>query len=195
MMNCSHNKMVQSLLKKRNTPIVQILANRVFLFDPLDRGSGNPDFWSRERFRTEIVQLDVIPQREATALFQTVLTSDDQTELKHIMRAQASALAASLERDDYEAAGNHWKSLARLKVIGSAEVERMILELAGMPLKHFVLRRVTSYKETALQHRFDEAEHQLSLLRVLLTHFPNEQLEYGIENLEAVLRDAREKKE
>jgi gamma-glutamyl:cysteine ligase YbdK (ATP-grasp superfamily) len=63
-----------------------------------------------------------------------------------------------------------------------------------MPIKNFVLRRVTAYKEEALQHNFDEAEGQLALLRTLLSHFPHEQLECRIEGLEAVLRASRETK-
>ena len=186
--------MVQSLLTRANTPIAQILANRIFLYDLLDRGTDNPDFWTIQRCRTAIAQLRSIPQHEAATMFQTVLTGDDETKLKHIMRVQAAALVASLERDDYQAAENHWQSLTQLKIVGGAEVEQMIRELAGMPLKHFVLRRVSSYKETALQHRFDEAERQLALLRTLLSHFPNEQLECSIHSLEVVLQDSREKK-
>jgi hypothetical protein len=122
------------------------------------------------------------------------LTGDDQTKLKHIMRAQASALAESLERDDYQAAENNWQSLTQLKIIGSTEVEQMIRELAGMPLKTFALRRVAAYREAALQHRFDEAERQLALLKTLLSHFPNERLGCSVESLEEVLRASREKK-
>ncbi len=186
--------MVQSLLTQVNTPTAQIFADRIFLFDPLNRGSNNPDFWSIERCRTEIDRLDSIPQREATTLFQTVLTGDDQTKLKHIMREQVSALAASLDRDDYQVAGSHWQSLAQLKVIGSAEVEKMIQELAGMPLRNFVLRRVAAYQETALQYKFDEAEHQLDLLRKPLSHFSDAQLGYKMKSLEALLRNSREKR-
>ena len=138
---------MRSRITQANTPTAQILAHRVFLFDPLDRGSDNPDFWSRERCRTAIAQLSSIPQREATTLFQTVLTDGDQTKLKHIMRAQAAALAASLERDDYQAAESNWQSLTQLKIIGSAEVEKMIGELAEVPLINFVLRRVSACKK------------------------------------------------
>jgi len=186
--------MVQSLLTQGNTPTAQILASRSFLFDPLDRGRDNPDFWSIERCRTEIAQLSSIPQREATTLFQTVLTDSDQTKLKHIMREQSTALAVALERDDYQAAESHWQSLTQLKIIGSVEVEQMIRELAGMPLTNFVIRRMASYREATLQHRFDEAEHQLTLLRTLISHFPDELLEYDIEDLASALRNSREKK-
>jgi energy-coupling factor transporter ATP-binding protein EcfA2 len=181
-------------ITRANKPIAKILANRVFLFDPLDRGRDNPDFWSRERCLTEIERLSIIPRREAATLFQTVLTDSDQTKLKHIMRAQAVALVASLACDDYQIAERHWQALGQLKIIGSAEVEKMIQELAGLPLLNFVQRRVAAYKETALQHRFGEAERQLALLKTLLSHFPQEQLEFNVKSLETVLRDSKEKK-
>jgi hypothetical protein len=102
-------KMGQALLKRANTPTARILASRVFIVNPLNRGRDNPDFWSIERCRTELAQLSSISQREAATMFQTVLTNEDQTKLKHIMRVQTVALAASLARDDYQAAESHWQ--------------------------------------------------------------------------------------
>ncbi len=183
-----------SLIERVNTPTIQILANRLFLFDPLDRGHDNPDFWSLERCRSEIAQLQSIPNREATTLFQTVLTDSDQTQLKLIMRNRATALAEALEQDDYEAAGNHWQSLARLKVIGSDEVEQMLKELVIAPLMSFIRRRVSSYKEEVLKYNFDEARRQLDLLKTITRHFPHELMEHKIENLSSLLSESREKK-
>jgi hypothetical protein len=185
---------VRSLVTRANIPIAQILADRVFLYDPLDRGRDNPDFWSIERCRAEIAQLSSIPQCEATTLFQTVLTSEDQTKLKQIMRVQVSALVASLERDDYQAAESYWQSLTQLEIIDSDEVEQMLREYALEPLRNFVLRRVMAYQKNALVYNFDEAERQLEVLRNLLGRFPHEQLEYSIEGLEAVLQSSREKR-
>jgi energy-coupling factor transporter ATP-binding protein EcfA2 len=186
--------LVHSLLIQSRTSVTRVLANRFFLFDPLDRGGDNPDFWSRERCRDEIAQLSSISKQDTEALFQTVLTDNDQTKLKLILRERAAALAAALEGDDYQVAGSHWKSLARLRIIGSDEVEMMIREHAGVPLAHFVLRRYSEYKDNALQYKFDAAENQLALLRTLLNNFPNERLECSIEGLEAVLRNSKEKK-
>jgi hypothetical protein len=108
------------------------------------------------------------------------------------MRAQATALAASLERDDYQAAEHTWQALAQLKIIGSAEVEQMIQELAGMPLKNFMLRHVTAYKEEALKYNFGEAERQLALLRAVLCHFPNTDLQVSLSALELLLAQCKE---
>jgi energy-coupling factor transporter ATP-binding protein EcfA2 len=183
-----------SRITQVNTPIAQILANRVFLFDPLDRGRDNPDFWSRERCRNEIAQLSSIPQREAATLFQTILTDSDQTKLKHIIRAQASALAASLAHNDYQAAGRHWQALTRLRVIGNDEVEQMVGELALSKVQQHALGCVGTFKEYAMQSQFDQAEGQISLLRMLTSHFPNTDLRISLEALEALLAQYKEKK-
>ncbi len=185
---------IRSRIAQVNTPIAQILADRIFLFDPLNRGSNNPDFWSIERCRTEIDRLDSIPQREATTLFQTVLTGDDQTKLKHIMREQASALAASLDRDDYQAAGRHWQLLAQLKVIGSAEVETMVGEHALSRVQHHVLGCVCAFRVYAVQYQFDQAERQLALLRMLTSHFCNTDLQVSLAELESLLAQCGERK-
>jgi hypothetical protein len=51
-----------------------------------------------------------------------------------------------------------------------------------------------AYQKNALVYNFDAAERQLEVLRNLLGHFPNEQLECSIEGLEAVLQSSREKR-
>jgi energy-coupling factor transporter ATP-binding protein EcfA2 len=186
--------MIRELLTKSNRPVAQILANRVFLCDPLDRGGEDSDFWSRDRCRTEIAALESIPKNEATTLFQAVLTDSDQTKLKLIMRDRVEALVQALEHDDYPAAGDHWQSLARLRIVKNDEVETMLAEQVLMPIKNFVLRRIASYQAEAARYSFDEAERQLALLRDLVSHFPHEKLECSIEDLASILRIAREKK-
>ncbi len=187
-------EIVRSLLTQKHSPIAQVLANRTFLFDPFDRATDNHDFWSPERCRNEIAQLDTIPQNEANTLFQTVLNGDDQTKLMRIIRDQSNALAQALEQDDYETAGNHWQLLEQLKVIGSDEVEQMVKELAGLPLKHFVLQHVRAYTEETLKYNFEEAEQKLILLRDLLSRFSNIDLNITPEQLDALLKQRREAK-
>ena len=187
-------EMVRSLLTRNNRPISQILANHLFLFDPLDRATDNPDFWSLERCRTEIAQLEPIPQHAATSLFQTALTDSDQTKLKRIMRDQAAQLARTLENDDYEKAGKYWQSLARLQVIESDEVERMVGEHALVKIQHHVTGCIGAFKSYAIQYQFDQAERQLALLKMLASHFPNADLKVNLAALEALLTQCKEKK-
>ncbi|MHA7877339.1 MAG: hypothetical protein ACX93T_00215 [Bacteroidota bacterium] len=185
---------VKEQLMQSERPIAKILAKRIFLFDPLDRGNNNPDFWSIARCRNEIAKLNVIPQRSVANLFQTVLTDRDQTKLKLIMRAQAQKLAAALELDDYEVAGKHWQSLARLKVIESDEVERMVGEHALVKIQQYVSGCVGTFTKYAAQYQFEAAERQLALLKMLVNHFPNADLKVNVTALEKLLTQYKEKK-
>ena len=56
-------------------------------------------------------------------------------------------------------------------------------ELAGMPLKNFVLQRVAAYREAALQDRFDEAERQLNLITRIKNNLPGAPLSLDIDAL------------
>lgn len=85
-------------LNRSNSDIATILANRIFLFDPLDRAGDNPDFWSLEQCRNEIAQLDSIPQREASALFQTTLTDSDQVHLLTTVRRLKSKMVNAIRQ-------------------------------------------------------------------------------------------------
>jgi hypothetical protein len=185
---------VRSLVTRANTPIAQILADHIFFYDPLDRGRDNPNFWSIERCRAEIAQLSSIPQCEATTLFKTVLTSEGQTKLKQIMRAQASPLASSLACGDYQVAGRYWQSLARLRVVGDAEVEAMLEEHVLSRIREHVLKCVESFRGYALRYHFDQAEEQLSSLRMLTSYFPDADLQISLSELDSLLARCVEEK-
>jgi hypothetical protein len=186
--------MIRELLTKSDRPVAQILANRVFLCDPLDRGGEDSDFWSRDRCRTEIAALESIPKNEATTLFQAVLTGNDQTKLKLIMRNRVEALVQALEQDDYSAAGDHWQSLARLRIIKNDEVETMLNELALTRIQHHVSGCVGTFRTYAAEYQFDQAEQQLSLLRMLASCFADAELPIDLAALESLLTQCKEKK-
>jgi hypothetical protein len=92
---------VHTWLTQTTRPTAQILAQRAFLYDPLER--GGEDFWSREQFLAEIEQMPAIPQRVAGSLFQTVLTEGDKVMLQRIVRHQVDAMSCALEQSDYPA--------------------------------------------------------------------------------------------
>jgi hypothetical protein len=187
--------MVRELLTEDGEgAIIQILANRLFLYDPLDRGRDNPDFWSIDRCREEIEALKSISNSEATALFQTVLTGDDQTKLKLIMRDQVGVLVQALERNDYQTAGNHWQSLAKLRIIGNGEVETLLKEHALDRIQHYASGCIETFKAYASQYQFDQAEQQLSLLQMLQSRFTNADLKVDLAALESLLTQYKEKK-
>jgi hypothetical protein len=184
--------LVHSLLTQSKMPATQIFADRFFLFDPLDRG-GAPDFWPRECCRDKIAELDSIPQHEAQALFQTVLTDNDQVKLSRILRDQGNALESALERGDYQASRSYWQSLTRLKVIENDEVEQLIREHVLARIDRYVSRFENTFSVCISRYQFDQAEQQLALFRMLPGHFPNESLSVALTRMETLLKTCKER--
>jgi energy-coupling factor transporter ATP-binding protein EcfA2 len=156
--------MVQSLLTQVNTPTAQILAQRIFLFDPLDRGGNNPDFWSIEYCRNEIDQLASIPQREATTLFQTVLTDSDRTHLLNTIRQLRPKISHAITQGDSATLGRYWQLLQRLRVINHQEIEQLMQGEVLPTIDSAILQRVDAFKDDATVRNFDDAERALKLI-------------------------------
>ena len=93
----------EQLLTGRNSDIAQILADRIFLFDPLDRSTDNPDFWSIQRCRTEIARLEHIPQQQTANLFQVTLTDSDKVHLLNTVRQLQPQIISAIEQGDVTA--------------------------------------------------------------------------------------------
>jgi hypothetical protein len=170
------------------SPIMRILAGRLFLCDPLER--GGEDFWSREQFLAAIEQMPCIPQEVASNMFQTALTGDDMTALRRIVRHQVSELRSTLEQDDYPAASRCWDLLKQLRIIEHREIAEL---MEGQVIPHmltYATRRTATFNEHAAQHNFTEAERLLTSLRALTDHFPEENL-IDLDNLKATLDAAQ----
>jgi hypothetical protein len=84
------------------SPIMQILADHLFLYDPLERGGA--DFWSREQLLGELEGMPSIPLNITGSLFQTALTDSDKAMLQNIVEHQVSDLEHTLEQENYLAA-------------------------------------------------------------------------------------------
>ena len=115
---------VRTRLAGMRSPSTQILANRAFLYDPLEQ--GGEDFWSRERFLEEIERMPAIPQRIARNLFQTVLTDTDKALLQQIVEHQVGIMSTALEQGDYPAADRGWNLLNQLRIIGHRRIEELM---------------------------------------------------------------------
>ena len=180
---------IRKNLTHGGSPTMQILAQRAFLYDPLERGGA--EFWSRDRFLAEIEQMPAIPQRLAGNLLQTALTSDDQVMLRSIVGYQVDAMSFALEQCDYPAADRCWRLLNQLCIIEHKEIDELI-EKQVRPRMHAYAERTTAvFARHAARHDFTEAERLLVLLRSLQAHFPNENLA-DLEGLEATLQTAKE---
>jgi chromosome segregation ATPase len=180
---------IRTRLTQGDSPIMQILAERTFLYDPLERGGA--DFWSRDRFLTEIEQMPAIPQELANNLFQTVLKSDDKVMLQRIVENQVGAMRCALVQCDYSAAGCCWRLLNRLRIIEHEEIERRINRQARPHLHAHATERMDVFREHVVQRDFTEAARLQASLCSLQTHFPDENL-VVLESLEATLQTAQE---
>ena len=180
---------IRAYCTQMGSPAMQILANRTFLYDPLERGRA--DFWSRERFLAELGQMPCIPQEVASNLFQTVLTDSDKTALRRIVRHQVSELRRALEQSDYPAASRCWNLLKQLRIIENDEIAELMEGQVIPHMRTHAAERTATLNGYASQHDFTEAERLLVSLRALNEFFPDEDL-VDLGNLDATLNAARE---
>jgi energy-coupling factor transporter ATP-binding protein EcfA2 len=179
---------IRTKLTRGDSPTMQILARRLFLYDPLER--GGEDFWSREQFLAEIERMPSISQRVARNLFQTVLTDGDKVMLQRIVRHQVEAMNNALEQSDYPAADRCWNLLNQLRIIEHREIEELMDRQVRPHMRAYAQERTSAFNRHAAQHDFTGAERLLGLLRSLQAHFPDENL-VDLESLEATLQTTR----
>ena len=77
---------VRSWLVKDTPEIMQVLAERMFFYDPLN--TGGKDFSSRSQCKQHISALS--PIRSTDGLFQTVLTDSDERRLRELSKRQGT---------------------------------------------------------------------------------------------------------
>jgi energy-coupling factor transporter ATP-binding protein EcfA2 len=186
--------MVRGLLTDANSDIATILANRIFLFDPLDRATDNLDFWHREQLRTVISQLRHIPQQQAKNLFQTTLTDGDQVHLLDTVRQLRPKMVNAITQGDIPALGQHWQLLQRLKVVEHPEVDQLI-EGAVVPAINMALRQLGDMETWTKAYNFDQAEAHIALLTQLIQQLPGATLDINPDVLRQHLARCREQYE
>ena len=174
-------------LNKSDSEIAQILANRVFLCDPLDRGSDNPDFWSLEQCRAEIAQSEAIPRQRATTLFQTALNDSDLTHLLNTARHLRAKIAGAATRVDVDALGQSWQLLQHLRVIEHPEIERLIHGEVFPTLDTIILKRVDDFKNSTITGNVNKARRQLDQLIIIKHNLSGAPIACDINDLEEQL--------
>jgi hypothetical protein len=179
---------VRTRCANMRSPIMQILANRTFLYDPLDQ--GGEDFWARGQFLAAIERMPCIPQEVASDMFQTALDNGDRVALQRIVEHQVGELERTLEEDDYPAASRCWNLLKQLRVIGHGETAESMERQVIPHMRAYATERTATFNDCAAQHNFTEAERLLASLRVLNEHFPEETL-LNLDNLNATLNTAQ----
>ena len=179
---------IRRRLEATGSPVLQLLAQRTFLYNPLEQGGA--DFWSRDRFLNEIEQIPAIPQQVARSLFQTVLTDGDKAMLQQIVEHQVEALHNALEQNDYPAADRCWTLLNQLQIIEHQRIDELISRQVRPYMRAYAEERMATFNRHAAQHQFIEATQLLTSLRALNERFPDEHL-VDLEDLEATLQASR----
>ena len=186
---------VRELLTRFNSPIAQILADRIFLFDPLDRAMDNQDFWSLAHCRDQIDRLDSIPQHEATTLFQTILTDSDRTHLLDTIRQLKSKILHAITEGDITALSQHWQLLQRLQVIEHPEIEQLMEGEIVSPINTAILKRVDVVKNSANAFNFSDAQQRLNKLTSIVSHLPGVPLVCNIDEIQMHIRNCEANKD
>jgi hypothetical protein len=211
-------------LNQSNSPIAQILANRIFLFDPLDRATDNLDFWHREQLHTVISQLRHIPQQQAKNLFQTTFTDGDKVYLLDTVRQLKSKIVTAITQGDVTELDQHWQLLQRLRIIEHPEVEQLVegqvlpainvalrqlgdietwththnfAQAGEQPIVGGLLRAIMSavLEGIANAYKFDRAEARITLLTQLIQQLPGAKLDINPDELRRQLARLREQYE
>jgi energy-coupling factor transporter ATP-binding protein EcfA2 len=181
---------VRGLLMGSNSDIATILANRIFLFDPLDRATDNLDFWHREQLCTVIGQLRYIPQQQAKNLFQTTLTDGDQVHLLDTVRQLKPKIVHAITQGDVTALGQHWQLLQRLRVIEHPEVDQLV-EGQVVPAINVELRQLGDIETWTNAYDFDQAEAHIARLTQLMQQLPGATLDINLDVLRQNLARCR----
>ena len=183
---------VRELLTNVNSDIAAILANRIFLFDPLDRATDNPHFWSMQDCRTAIARLERIPQRSAITLFQTTLTDSDQVHLLTTVRQLQPKIIRAITQGDVTALGQHWQLLQRLRVVEHPEVDQLIEGQVFSAINVVILQKADALKSSASAHKFRDAADQLFLIKKISDSLDGAPLVVNIDTLRRHLDHCRE---
>ena len=138
---------------------MQVLSKRLFLYDPMN--CGGLEFWSRDRCISKIAALKSIPQVQSRSMFATVLTADDENKLLKLVEKQREVLMNHLRNRDYVKADACWRLLECLKVIDSSSVDHL-LHFVQLRIQDKVTELVSSFRESAMSYKFDEADRKLA---------------------------------
>ena len=121
---------MRTWFRQMDSLTMHILANRVFLYDPLNRGTNNPDFWSREQINEEISRMPRMPEIMALNLYRTRLTDNDSILLQQCLNHQVTALKNAITQNDYTTVSQCWEFITK----GRAIKPNAVVALSGPEL-------------------------------------------------------------
>ncbi|MHA7877885.1 MAG: hypothetical protein ACX93T_03105 [Bacteroidota bacterium] len=99
---------MRTFFRQMGSPTMQILANRIYLYDPHNQVNDNPDVWSIERFNEEIARMPHVPDTIAANLYRTMLKDDDKALLQRCLDHQVTKISNAINRNDYDTVNQCW---------------------------------------------------------------------------------------
>jgi hypothetical protein len=172
---------LQEELREGTPEIMQILSDRLFLYDPLDRGGA--DFWDRAQCLANIKAL--VPMRYTGDLFQTVLDARDEQTLRNIVEQEGKRASDFLSLGQYSQAATCWQTLQRLRVIDKLSVERLLHES-----EERILGKLSGlegdFKDACYFHDLDKAKKLLAAFEQITHHFSREANTFDLPSLDAL---------
>ena len=140
-------------LSEDDARLVKMLGDRAFVSHPTDK--GNASWLTRAPLLERIQTLEAI--REPSAIFATVLSTEDDLALRDIVTEMERRVGVQLDGRDYAAAAATLRTLMRIDVIDNVHVTRMLHGVKD--LVHARARDVERAAiEAVMQERFDDAE-------------------------------------
>ena len=148
-----------SSLSEEEAELVQMLSPRMFVCDPL--GKGNETWLTREQLRDRIKALE--PITDPSAIFSTVLTTEDEQALHHIVDEMTKRVIAALESKKYGEAADSLTQLYAIELIDNVRVTRM-LNRTKDTLRNHVHALEREATKLAMLEAFERVEQLLAQL-------------------------------
>jgi energy-coupling factor transporter ATP-binding protein EcfA2 len=145
-------------------PLMNLLAERMVVFDPLQR---HPDHVDCVGFIKKIQELVSI--EDGQEVFQTVLTDSDLKKLLDISEHIKLNISELLDKRDFENAAVMLTDMERLRVVDHVAVDR-VLGQANYQVSVFFQKLVTSFETQCLRENITTAQAYLEELKEGVSH-------------------------
>jgi hypothetical protein len=172
---------LRHFLTEDESPIMETLAERIFLYDPLDSGLGA--YLSRSACREALSKLEGISQSESSKLFRTVLSDSDECALVRIVESQSTSLCGLLDSGHYAQAASRWQALEQLRVIDNLSVERL-LHMSATRLSDNFSKLKSAFKDACYFYNASKSEELLDTLSQIAGHFSEEVCGFSLSELQ-----------
>jgi len=150
-------------------PMMQSLAERIFIFDPLERPLEGG--WDRDACLSHLETL--APIENPSAIFKTVLTDSDERKLLEITEQMGEQIQSYLQEKNFASAASRLRHLQNLSVIEHITVERLLNQNVYQ-IGRFFQKTVDDFKTHCNFEHFSSAETLMQELQTALEHFEDD---------------------